>query len=95
MSNDTPQVRHNEQQNRYEVEVDGKRAILEYRDAGGVRYYTHTKVPSALEGHGVGSMLAKVALDEAQDAKLTIVPLCPFVRGYIEKHQQYQPLVKY
>ena len=69
--------------------------MIAYRDAGGVRYYTHTEVPQALEGRGIASLMAKVVLDEAQAENLTIVPLCPFVRGYIERHPQYKPLVKY
>lgn len=88
-------VRHNQEKHRYEVETDGKLAILEYRDAGGQRYYTHTEVPEALEGRGIASQMAKVVLDDAQAEQLSIVPLCPFVRGYIEKHPQYKPLVKF
>jgi hypothetical protein len=95
MSSQELQVRHNQEQHRYEVAVDGKLALLEYRDAGGVRYYTHTEVPVALEGRGIAGQMAKAALDAAQQEQLTIVPLCPFVRGYIAKHPEYKPLVKY
>jgi predicted GNAT family acetyltransferase len=94
MSDDTLQVRHNREHSRYEAELDGQRALIQYRDAGGVRYYLHTEVPEALEGHGIASRMAKAALDEAQAEGLRIVPLCPFVRGYIEKHPEYKPLVK-
>lgn len=95
MSSEALNVRHNQEQHRYEVEVDGKLAILEYRDAGGQRYYMHTEVPEALEGRGIASQMAKVVLDEAQAEQLSIVPLCPFVRGYIERHPEYKPLVKF
>ncbi len=87
-------VVHNADKHRYEVELDGETAVLEYRDANGVRYYTHTRVPSAFEGRGIGSKLARFALDEAQAQHLTVVPECPFVRTYIEKHAEYQPLVQ-
>ena len=53
------------------------------------------EVPRALEGRGIASKMAKFVLDEAQAQQLSIVPLCPFVRGYIEKHPEYQPLVKF
>ena len=94
MSNDHIQVRHNRAHSRYEVELYGQRAVIQYRDTGGVRYYLHTEVPAALEGHGIASKMAKFALDEAQAEGLTIVPQCPFVRGYIERHPEYQSLVK-
>jgi uncharacterized protein len=94
MSSEAFQVQHNKARSRYEVEVDGKLAMLVYRDTDGMRYYLHTEVPPELEGHGIASTLAKTALDEAQAEHLTIVPLCPFVRSYIQRHQQYQPLVQ-
>jgi predicted GNAT family acetyltransferase len=95
MSDETIQVRHNREHSRYEVELDDQRAIIQYRDTAGVRYYLHTEVPEALEGHGIASRMAKAALDEAQAESLTIVPLCPFVRAYIEKHPEYKPMVKH
>jgi predicted GNAT family acetyltransferase len=94
MSNESLQVHHNQANSRYEVEVDGQLALIAYRDTDGVRYYTHTEVPKALEGRGIASLMAKAVLDEAQAEHLTIVPLCPFVRGYIERHPQYKSLVK-
>ena len=95
MSGSEVRIYHNQEKHRYEAVVDGKTAVLEYRDAGGLRYYTHTEVPEALEGRGIGSRLAQTALDEAQAEPLSIVPLCPFVRNYIERHPQYKPLVKF
>jgi predicted GNAT family acetyltransferase len=55
--------------------------------------FTHTGVPESMEGTGVGSALAKSALDYAQDNHLLVLPLCPFIRSYIERHPEYQPLV--
>jgi uncharacterized protein len=95
MTSESLHVLHNVEKSRYEVELDGKLALIQYRDAGGVRYYLHTEVPEALEGHGIASLMARAALNQAQAEGLTIVPLCPFVRGYIEKHPEYRPLVKY
>jgi len=94
MSNETLQVCHNAARSRYEVEVGGQLAKIEYHDTGGVRYFTHTEVPEALEGHGIASLMARAVLDEARAQNLPIVPLCPFVRGYIERHPEYQSLVK-
>jgi predicted GNAT family acetyltransferase len=94
MSGDTVHVRNNREHSRYEVELNGRRAVIQYRDTAGVRYYLHTEVPEALEGHGIASKMAKFALDEAQAEDMPIVPLCPFVRAYIERHPEYKPLVK-
>ena len=46
-----------------------------------------------MEGHGNGSALARAALDDARAQGLTVIPYCSFVRGYIEHHPEYRPLV--
>jgi hypothetical protein len=46
-----------------------------------------------LEGQGIGSGLVKQALDAARAQNLKVVPMCSFVRGYIERHAEYQDLL--
>jgi predicted GNAT family acetyltransferase len=94
MSQEPIHVRNNPDRSRYEVEIDGSLAKIDYRDRNGVRYFIHTEVPPALEGRGIAGAMAKFALDEARAQPLTIVPQCPFVRSYIERHPEYQSLVK-
>lgn len=89
-----PPVRRNDDQNRFEVEVDGHIAELTFRRRGDVIHYTHTGVPKALEGRGIAGRLATAALEYARDEGLSVVPDCPYVRGYIEKHPEYQDLVR-
>ena len=50
-------------------------------------------MPAALEGRGIGGALAKAGLEFARANHLQVVPLCPFVRSYIERKPEYQPLV--
>lgn len=87
------EVRNNEAERRFELEVDGELAIAEYRLRPGEISFTHTEVPDALEGRGVGSRLVKVALDEARSKGLKVVPVCPFVKHYIDKHSEYRDLL--
>lgn len=90
----TDTVRNNTDENRYELSVDGHLAATYYRIAGGVITFVHTEVPDALAGRGVGSKLVKDALDQVRAAGLKVVPQCPFVRAYIEKHPDYADLLK-
>jgi uncharacterized protein len=53
----------------------------------------HTEVDSAYEGHGVGSVLAKAALDDIRRRGKRVTPLCPFVSTYIARHPEYADLV--
>lgn len=87
-------VRNNTGKNRYELSVDGHLAATYYRLADGVITFIHTEVPDALAGRGVGSKLIKGALDQVRAAGLKVVPQCPFVRAYIEKHPDYADLLK-
>ena len=79
---------------RFEIRVDGALAgYAEYREEGGARAFTHTVVEPEYEGQGVGSALARGALDVVRDRGLQVVPLCPFIRGWIDKHPDYADLV--
>lgn len=93
MTAETATVRHNSAENRFEIAVDGRLAVLEYMLTGANITYTHTEVPRALEGQGLGGRLARQALEYARDNNLKVIPLCPFVRAYLARHPEYQPLV--
>lgn len=86
----------NESRNRYEVRVDGKLAgFAEYIAMTGLIIMSHTEVLPEFEGQGVGSALAKYALDDirAQES-LQVQPLCPFIKAWIDRHPDYQDLVR-
>jgi predicted GNAT family acetyltransferase len=79
---------------RYEVSLDGDLALLAYQWEGDHTIaYLHTEVPEALAGRGVGSALARAALEDARTRGLTVVPYCPFVSAYLRRHREYLSLV--
>jgi predicted GNAT family acetyltransferase len=86
-------VTHNPAAHRYELAVDGHLAIAEYRLRPGRISFTHTEVPDALEGRGIGKRLVKAALDDARAKGLKVVPICPFVKHYIDTHKEEQDLL--
>jgi predicted GNAT family acetyltransferase len=82
------------QRMRYEVQVDGQLAgFANYRRRGGQVVFTHTEVDDAFEGQGLGSKLAKGALDDARSRGLRVVPQCPFIAEWIRRHADYADLV--
>ncbi len=87
------EVIHNEGEQRFELAEDGRTAIASYRLEGDTISFTHTVVPEEMEGQGIGSRLVKTALDDARRRGLKVVPLCYFVKGYIERHPEYQDLL--
>ena len=87
-------VRNNDAESRFEVEGEGQLAVLEYRLRGDRIVFIHTGVPEPMAGQGIGSALARAGLNFARANGLTVVPYCPFVRSYIERHPEFQDLVE-
>lgn len=85
----------NDDEQRYEARVDGALAGAAYFQAeDDLVVFTHTEVDDAFAGQGVGSALARGALDDVRsDPARRVVPRCPFIRGWIDKHPDYQDLV--
>ena len=79
-------VTDNPDKKRYEVSVEGSTAFVEYIKAKDKIYLTHTEVPTALEGKGIGSSLVLKVFEDIERQDLTLVPLCPFVAMYLKKH---------
>jgi len=86
-------VTHNPALQQFEVHIGDQLAVLNYREDGNRVTFFHTGVPHNLEGRGIGSAIALAALEYAKTEHLEVIPLCPFVRGQIEKHPEYRPMV--
>jgi uncharacterized protein len=79
---------------RIEVSVDGEPAgSLVYREKGGLLALIHTEVDDRFEGHGLGGRLARFALDQARERGLSVLPFCPFVNAWMQRHPEYADLV--
>ncbi|MFN8344559.1 MAG: GNAT family N-acetyltransferase [Spirosomataceae bacterium] len=84
---------NNLERQRFEIEVEGEFAFLEYRIHEGTMYLMHTFVPDSLRGRGLAQKLAKFALDTIRAEKLPLKIYCPFVTKYIQEHPQYNDLL--
>lgn len=85
---------NNRSEQEYSLDVDGQRAVAAYQREGDTIVFTHTGVPPELEGRGIGSRLIRAALDDVRDQGLRVIPQCPFVRAFIEKHPEYRDLLR-
>ncbi len=86
-------VRDNPTESRFELAVEGHLAVAYYKLEGKVITFTHTEVPPALGGRGVGSRLIQGALDQVRARGLKVVAKCDFVAGYLGKHKEYGDLI--
>ncbi len=91
----TAQVTRNDDAARYEAHIDGALAgFAQYQLTDDLIVFTHTEVDRAFEGQGVGSAIARAALDDVRaSAQRKVLPVCPFISGWIGKHRDYTDLV--
>ena len=89
------EVRDAPEQHRYEAVGDNGAVAgwAQYLREGDVTTFTHTVVDPAHEGQGVGGALARRALDDVRAAGGTAVPVCRFIRSWIDRHPDYEDLV--
>ena len=80
---------------RYVIRIDGHEAEMTYSKAGEKRIIIdHTGVPDALRGLGLGPLLVTRGVEDARKEGKKIIPLCPFAKGYIERHPELRDVVQ-
>lgn len=85
---DNNPVKHNVAEGQFEITQENQTALLQYRRSGETIRLIHTEVPEALRGRGLANQLARAALDFAHFNQLKVVPICPFIKVYLQKHPE-------
>jgi predicted GNAT family acetyltransferase len=81
-------VRDNTAASRFEIDVDGQIAFLDYQRKGNELAILHTEVPEPLRHQGLGTLLAKTAIATARTEGMRLKVLCPFVQAYRRTHPE-------
>ena len=91
---ETSELKLNEQKKRFELEAEGHTAFIEYIvNNEDIMFLTHTEVPKALEGKGVGKSIVEKTLNYIKENNYTLAPLCPFVAAYLKRHPEWKSLL--
>jgi predicted GNAT family acetyltransferase len=94
MTDHVPDVRDDPEESRFGIWLDDALVgFARYVRRGGRVFLVHTEIEPGHEGAGLGSALAKGALDAERERGEPVVPLCEFIRGYIDRHPEYRDLV--
>lgn len=87
-------VEDNPARRRFEILVDGSLAgFATYELRQETVVFIHTEVDPGFQDMGVGSALARGALDQVRERGDRVVAQCPFVAAYIDKHPEYAGLL--
>ena len=86
-------VIHNEEENRFEVNLNGDVALIEYLWLGDHITFVHTEVPKAFSGKGIAGQMAKTALEFAREKHLRVSSICTFMDVYLKRHPEYNDLL--
>lgn len=94
MSETDPQISDNRERKRFEIDLgDGTFAFAQYNLIPAEIIFTHTEVPEAHGGKGLGTALIRAGLAAARERGLKVIPLCPFFAAYMQKHEEVQDLL--
>ena len=94
VDSENARVVNNTADQRYELWVGEERAgVILYRSREEAVALLHTEVSEEFEGHGLGARLVAGALDDIRERGLRLIPICTFVRSYLERHPEYADLV--
>jgi uncharacterized protein len=89
-----PEVRENTAEHSFEIHVGDELAgKTVYRQQDSVVGFLHTEIDDRFGGQGLGSVLIRGALDTVRARGGQVLPHCPFVKRFIEKHPEYLDLV--
>ena len=86
-------VLHDKDAQRFEIHIGEYKPVLNYSLRGETITFTHTGVPREMEGNGIGSLIVRAGLDYAREQGYKVLPLCPFVGVYIQRHDEYADLL--
>jgi uncharacterized protein len=86
-------IQHNPAAMRFEAVADGMLCRSDYRMHGGTMMLVHTEVPAQLEGKGIASALVKAAFKHAADNGMDVLPVCSYVRAWVQRHPEVKPLL--
>lgn len=94
MESEKLEVVHNQAENRFEIQLDGQLAKLDYMENGDTIVMTHVGVPIEFRGHGIAAIITKAGLDYAKSKSLRVIPMCSYVAAYLRRNPQYIELTR-
>lgn len=94
MEKENLQVIHNREASRFELAIEDKQAVVNYRMVSEDTYNLYyAGVPAEFEGRGYGGRLVQGALEQIKAERKKFIPTCPFIAVYVRRHPEYEEFV--
>lgn len=87
------EVKYLPEESRFELSLGDKAAYADYHLSGNVMTIFHVYTPPEFRGKGIAAQVAKFALEYIRANNLKILPQCPYMRDYMDKHPECQDLL--
>lgn len=78
---------------RFEIEIDGHFAFIDYREMGHQIALVHTEADPELAGTGAAAAVVEKTLHYIEANQKKVLPFCPYVFAYIKKHPEWKRIV--
>ncbi|MFC3963135.1 GNAT family N-acetyltransferase [Nocardia jiangsuensis] len=90
MSQESVEVVREDDKQRYTIRYEGEQAgFAKYEERGDETVFTHTEIDDKFGGKGLGKALAQFAVEDTIARNRTIRPICPFIKAFLDKNEQY------
>lgn len=83
----------NEEENQFELQLEGGKAVVEYLLTGDKINLVHTEVPQQFAGRGIAGILVKKVLEYIKEKNWILTPSCSYVAKYVDNHPEYHSLL--
>jgi predicted GNAT family acetyltransferase len=87
------EISKNEQLSRFETDIEGQFAVVDYRFKDGIYSIPRVYVPKQFEGKGIGAKLVELTVNIIENEGAKIIPICPFVSVYFKRHPERKSLL--
>lgn len=83
----------NEDKDRFEINMDGHFAFIDYKERGNQISLIHTETEQELAGTGAAKAVVEKTLHWIEEHNKSLLPFCPYVFGYIKRNPEWKRIV--
>ena len=90
-------ITHDKDNSQLYLELEGERALIDYKIRKDRLYLTHSEVPVEFRGKGIGKILIEKGLtkllEDGYDKEYNIIAKCPFIKYYVAKNPKWSEII--